>query len=235
MSSKAVCQFCGSEYAITAETPAKFDCKSCGQLVHVQIPGGQVHGQFTPATGYQGGAVPPAPRASGGKFLMGCGLVALIVIVLFCVGSVGFGFLGYRWAMAELDKFSSEYTDQGYTKFMGQVYKVDEDFDEKRVYVAQVVKLEGDVRNDLAIIAQVAEIEGKVDGNLDFRGQMLHIKRSAEVTGDINVKMGQIIKIDGIVLGEVSGSYQTLQDHRKNKSEKENEAIAAEEAPAEAE
>ncbi len=82
------------------------------------------------------------------------------------------------------------------------------------VYTAQVVRVTGDVNADVAIMAQVVEIYGEVNGDIDFSGQVLHIREGAVIKGDIRVKTAQVVIVEGVVEGKISGSYGALEDRR---------------------
>jgi cytoskeletal protein CcmA (bactofilin family) len=69
-------------------------------------------------------------------------------------------------------------------------------------------------------MAQVAEIRGTVDGDIDFLGQVWEIKDNGIVKGNINSHGAQVIKVRGLVEGEITGSYQTLDDPSQDKRSK---------------
>jgi hypothetical protein len=143
--------------------------------------------------------------------LLGCGTLVCIAGILACSGIVFLGWKGYT----QLDSFAREFERRGYTRAMGQVMDVTDPISKPTVYVAQVVKFKADVHGDLALMAQVVEIEATVHGDIDFLGQVLTVKEGAVVKGDIRVRGAQVINVQGVVEGKITGTYQNL---RRNAS-----------------
>jgi cytoskeletal protein CcmA (bactofilin family) len=167
--------------------------------------------------------------STGAKFVLGCGLLLLLGVLAACGG---IAYLGW-WGWSQVDAVAQEFTAQGYQRQMGQVINVPGPVDEPTVYVGQMVYVNGEVNADVAFVAQMVEVNGQVNGDIDFNGQMLHIKPGAVVKGDIRVKAGQAIIIEGIVEGKISGNYQSLQDRRTTATPPVEEATKTEEtAPA---
>jgi hypothetical protein len=144
----------------------------------------------------------PLPAA----LAIGCLVIGLIGIVL----CAGVGFFTYRWAMGKVDEVAKQYEDQGYKRITGQAYNATETVTEPTVFVCQVAKLRRGSEADLAFVCQLAEISGTVQGDIAFYGQMLTIKPDGVVKGDLFVQAGQVINVQGVVEGEITGSYQDL-------------------------
>jgi hypothetical protein len=148
--------------------------------------------------------------STGAKVVLGCGAVMLLGIIAVCGGV---GYLGW-WGWSQVDAFAQEFVAKGYKRQTGQVLVVPGPVEEPTVYTAQVVQIRGEVNADIAIMAQVTEISGTVNGDIDFTGQILHIKQDGVVKGDIRVAAGQVVKIEGVVEGEITGNYGVIQDVR---------------------
>jgi len=144
------------------------------------------------------------------KWGVGCGLTAVILIILVCGGIITLGFLGYRWIMEEVDAFAAPFEEQGYVRVEGQLIEVNTEIVEPTLYLGQAVKIHTDTQNSIAIACQAAEVYGTVNGDLDFLGQVLMIKPGAVVTGNVNVKFAQSVIVEGTVEGEITGKFQTL-------------------------
>ena len=138
--------------------------------------------------------------------LVGCGVVAMLLLVL---GGVGVYF-GVRVFSQEMNDFVEPFEQKGYRRVTAQVHVEEKAVEESTVYVLQVLRLEDGANADIAIMAQVAEIHGTVDGDIDFFGQVLEIKPGAVVKGNIRAKGAQVIKVSGTVEGKVTGIYQRL-------------------------
>lgn len=161
----------------------------------------------------------PSPRglSPGAKVALGCGAL-LLTCMLACCG--GAAYLGW-WGWSKVDAFAQEFVAKGYRRQSGQVLVVPGPVDEPTVYTGQVVRIEGEVNADIAIMSQMAEISGEVDGDIDFYGQVLHVQPGAVVKGDIRVKGAQVVTIEGVVDGEITGDYGVLQDLREEVEEVE--------------
>jgi len=138
--------------------------------------------------------------------LVGCGVVALLLLVL---GGVGVYF-GARAFSQSMNEFVEPFEEKGYRRVTAQVHTEKKTVEESTVYVLQVLTLEDGAKADIAIMAQKAEIHGTVDGDIDFVGQELVIKPGAIVKGDIRARVAQIVKVFGTVEGQVTGTYQRL-------------------------
>jgi hypothetical protein len=151
---------------------------------------------------------------------LGCSVVMILGAVVLC--AVG-GYFAYL-AWGKVDQFASRYEQRGYQRYAGQVMTVDTPVDSPRVYTAQVLKVNSNVAADLAVMAQVLEIYGTVDGDIDFMGQLLVVKPTGVVKGDIRIEAGQVIEVQGVVEGEITGSYQVLK--RSNNEQAEQTTVA---------
>jgi hypothetical protein len=150
----------------------------------------------------------PAPAPDNKRWLLGCGIGCLAVILLLIAGAVG----GYFWVRGKIAAVTAELEAEGFRRHaVGQVVEVTEDLDDKAILVGQMVKVAADSHADLAIIAQSAEIHGVVAGDLAFWGQMLTIMPTAEIRGNVNA-MAQAVVNQGVVAGQITGVYQTLQN-----------------------
>ena len=159
----------------------------------------------------QVGPQAPVPQKTGKKkWLIGCGIGCLVVLILFIV----FVTLGVKYAVRLANEMSSEFVQMGYAKVMAQNIEVTEDVNRPTVYVGQVVKIIGDCSDDVAIVAQMAQVHGKVAGTLYFRGQMITIEPEAHLLGDLDLKC-QLATIYGKVDGQILGTYQELKDKRE--------------------
>lgn len=145
--------------------------------------------------------------STGAKVGIGCGVAAVLVIILVCGGFIAFGW----WAVQKMEEYQQEFVNQGYALVEEQVITVEEPVDQKTFFGGQSVRIESDVNADIAIGAQTAEIRGRVDGDVDFMGQTLTIHQNAVITGDVRVRFSQQVIIRGRVDGEVTGSWQTIQ------------------------
>ncbi|MCD4831119.1 MAG: polymer-forming cytoskeletal protein [Anaerohalosphaeraceae bacterium] len=150
-------------------------------------------------------------KSTGKKWLIGCsiGCLAMIILsVLFC--GVG-GYFGYKYVHNKVDQWSQEFEDKGFAKITGHVIELADDVNESTLYIGQVVKIFGNCQGDVAVIAQVCQIHGNVEGTVYFRGQMLEIEPKATIQGDIDV-LAQSVVIYGKVNGQINGKYQILDD-----------------------
>ncbi len=162
---------------------------------------------------------PPKASSIGIRLLVGC--LGFFLLGLLACG--GFGYFAYTRVQETLGQFTKEYTDKGYVQESGQMVQVSQSPTEPTVYFAQSVTISVPVQVDVAIIAQVAQIKADIQGDLDFMGQSLMIQPEAVIHGDLHIKAGQSIIIQGKVLGKISGDYQVLQYNEK--TFRESEAI----------
>ncbi len=143
------------------------------------------------------------------KWLLGCGIGCLVMVILFAaVAGVG-GYYAYKYAMGKVDAWSSEFEQKGYEKVIGQQLVIDKPISQKMLFVGQNVKIIADCNADIAIIAQIAEIHGRAAGDVSFRGQILTVEPNAVIEGDLDVK-AQAVEIYGTVKGQIAGQYQSL-------------------------
>ncbi|HEX6984095.1 MAG TPA: polymer-forming cytoskeletal protein [Planctomycetaceae bacterium] len=158
-----------------------------------------------------------APRrglSATNKVLIGCGLVMLLSLLLLCGGGVLLGRKAWNavsGVLATVDEFVAEFEQKGYRRVAGQAITVTEPVEQPTVYKAQAVELKSDANADLAFAAQVVRIEGTVDGDVDFLGQVLEVAPGGHVTGDIRVKWGQVVNVQGRVDGTITGDVMQVQ------------------------
>jgi hypothetical protein len=145
------------------------------------------------------------------KWVLGCGIGCLVVLVLFILVIA----IGVKYGKKLINEMSDEFEKQGFVKVVSQNIEVNEDVTERTVYVGQIVKIIGDCSDDIAIIAQMAQIHGKVTGTLYFRGQLLTIEPGGHLQGDLDVKC-QVVTIYGKVDGQILGAYGELQDKQED-------------------
>jgi len=143
------------------------------------------------------------------KVLIGCGVGCLVMIVLLVVLLI----VLYKVGMSYYNEWVDEFAEQGYRQVMGQTIEVTDPVTEKTLFTAQMVKLIADSQTDVAIIAQGAEVHGRIEGDLHFRGQAITIEPNAVIEGDLEVQ-AQAVVIHGRVLGQITGSYQAIEDNR---------------------
>ena len=135
---------------------------------------------------------------------IGCGIGCLVIIVLVAIA----GYIGFRFVMGMLDDMTREFNQMGFEHVVkAQTIEIQEDINEKTLYMGQVVKIYGNCSTDLAIMAQMGEIHGNVGGKVYFRGQVLVIQPSAVITDGVDV-MAQTVKNYGRVEGGITGKYQ---------------------------
>ena len=152
----------------------------------------------------QGPHVMEPKRSGARKWLIGCGIGCLVLIIILIVA----GYFGFKAGMKMVNQMTKEFEDQGFKKVMGQQINVSGQVTEKTLYVGQVVKMTGTCTTDMAIFAQMAEIDGKIDGTLYFRGQVLTIGPKAEIMKDLDL-WAQMATVNGTVHGKILGTYQT--------------------------
>jgi cytoskeletal protein CcmA (bactofilin family) len=158
-------------------------------------------------------AVQPPQKSHKKKWLTGCGIGCLVMLVLFAL-VVALGVYGVRYGMKKVNEMTSEFEQRGFVKVTGQNIEVAGEVAEPTLYFGQMVKIIGNCRDEIAIIAQVAQIHGEVAGTLYFRGQTITIEPGAHLQGDLDLKC-QAATIYGKVDGQVQGAYAELQDKRQ--------------------
>jgi len=135
------------------------------------------------------------------RFSIGCLSLLILIIVL--------SLLGY-YILTE--KLCPDFDDLGFhEKVEAQYIEVNETIGTPTFYLGQHVKILSDSKSDIAIMAQLAEIYGKIEGNVYFCGQLLTIQPIANIEGNLDVK-AQLINMYGEVNGEITGSYETLDE-----------------------
>lgn len=141
--------------------------------------------------------------STGAKWGIGCGIGCLVIIILVSIA----GYIGFKFVMGMLDDMTQEFNELGFENVVkAQTIEVQEDINEKTLYMGQVVKIFGNCSTDLAIMAQMGEIHGKVEGKVYFRGQVLIIQPGAVITNGVDV-MAQAVKNYGKVEGGITGNY----------------------------
>jgi hypothetical protein len=148
-------------------------------------------------------APPKRGMSTGAKIGIGCGVTALLLILI----CGGLAWYGYNYFIKQAEAFVSDFESKGYVRTSAQVVDVNQPLSQSTVYFAQVVRVNANVDGNLAFAVQVAEINSTVNGDIDFFGQALKINKGAVVTGDVRVKGAQVVDIQGTVQGQVSGSY----------------------------
>jgi hypothetical protein len=154
------------------------------------------------------------PKSKTKKWVVGCGIGCLVVLVLFILVIA----MGVKYGRKMVKQMSNEFEQQGFVREeseFGTSMEITEDVTERKVYVGQAVKIIGDCSDDIAIIAQMAQIHGNVAGTLYFRGQLITIEPGAHLQGDLDV-ICQIVTIYGKVDGQILGKYADLQDRRED-------------------
>ena len=153
------------------------------------------------------------PARKGGcvlKGILGCGCLMFVGFIALAASAVWLSVLGFQ----HLDDYSEPFAEKGYRVRRGQMINERQTVEQPTVYTAQIVRIKDGSDGNLAFMCQVVEIQGTVEGDIDFMGQALTIKPDAIVTGDIRVKAGQVVRLDGRVDGEIEGSMQELIDNR---------------------
>jgi len=147
---------------------------------------------------------PPKKRMStGAKIGIGCGVAALLLILI-CGGLIWYGI---DYAIKEANKFAADFESRGYVRQSSQVIDVNQTLSQPTVFLAQTVRINAPVDASLAFAVQVAEINANVNGDIDFYGQILKINPGVVITGDVRVKGAQVVDNKGTVQGQVTGSY----------------------------
>jgi hypothetical protein len=177
------------------------------------------------------GVEPKRGMSGRKKVLLGCGCLTILGLLV-CGGLAGYGvWYGIRYGIRIGNEFAKPFEEQGYERVTTQQLTETETVESPKVYMAQQLVIQEGSKADLAICCQMAELHGTFEGDIDFLGQLLHVKPDAVVKGDIRVKGGQVITIEGVVEGEISGSYQVLDDRRpKGPSEDSMDTEATEDA-----
>ena len=154
------------------------------------------------------GEMPPAKRgiSTVGALLIGCGVIGLLGVIT----CAGVGIFAVRWGMGQVNKIADEFVAQGYERQTGQVFEISQSPQKKTVYVCQLLQIRKDVDVDIAVVSQMCEIHADVHGNVDFFGQVLKVDSGVVIDGDLRVKQGQMIEINGEVKGKITGSYMVL-------------------------
>jgi cytoskeletal protein CcmA (bactofilin family) len=89
------------------------------------------------------------------------------------------------------------------------------------VYLGQQVFIRGTINGDVAMMCQQLTIEGTINGNLDLLVQQVTIAESGVVTGDLHAEDVQMLKNDGEIRGEITGTYQLIKNDQQADTEKE--------------
>lgn len=177
---------------------------------------------------------PEAKRGMSGasKVLLGCGCLGVLGILV-CAGAIG---VGAWYGINAANEFAQPFEEDGYQRVNAQQLTVFKPVESTTVYFGQQVSIKDGSTASLAFACQMVELHGTIEGDVDFLGQVLHIKSDAVVKGDVHVKSAQVVIVEGEVQGEVTGSYQVLDDKRgkvgtgKAKDETTGEAAGTDES-----
>lgn len=144
----------------------------------------------------------PKKSSKGKKIGIGCGCGCLVVILL--VGGLIF------WAYRMATSFVREFEDQGYALVQVQEMVIEEDdvVQGPVVYFGQEITIDGTIDGDVAAMCQQLTINGTINGDLDLLCQGVTISETGVVTGDITAEAVQLLKVDGTVEGEITGTIQ---------------------------
>lgn len=154
---------------------------------------------------YEPAGFEPLPRkgmSKGAKIGIGCGVTALLLILV-CGGLIWYA---VRHFLNEAKAFAADFESRGYVRQSSQTIDVNQPLNQSTVFLAQYVRVNAPVVGNLAFATQTAEINANVDGDIDFWGQVLTISPNVVVTGDVRVKLAQVVDIKGTVQGQVSGN-----------------------------
>lgn len=152
--------------------------------------------------------MPPAKRGIStiGALLIGCGVIGLLGVIT----CAGVGIFAFRWGMGQVNKITDEFVAQGYERQMGQAIELSKSPEKKTVFVCQLLQIRKDVDVDIAVVSQMCEVHADIHGDVDFFGQILKVDSGVVIDGDLRVKQGQVIEINGEVKGKITGSYMML-------------------------
>lgn len=144
----------------------------------------------------------PKKSSAGKKIGLGCGCGCLVVILL--VGGLIY------WGYSTVTSFVREYEEQGYAlvEVQSMVIAADDVVQGPVLYFGQAVTIDGTIEGDVAAMCAILTINGTINGNLDLLCQAVTISESGVVTGDITAEAVQILKVDGTVEGEITGTIQ---------------------------
>ena len=148
-------------------------------------------------------ATPKKGMSTGAKVGIGCGVAALLLILI-CGGITWFT---VRYFINEANKFAADFESRGYVRQSSQVIDVNQALNQPTVFLAQSVRINAPVEGSLAFAVQVAEINANVNGDIDFYGQILTINQGVVISGDVRIKGAQAFNNKGTVQGQVTGSY----------------------------
>lgn len=145
------------------------------------------------------------------KWAIGCGLAAVIVVVLVCGGMALLAWFAF-------DRMYLQYVNNGYTQISGDQIVITTLVEADTIYVGDSLELKADANADIAFSGNTADIYGRVDGQMDFNGNSITIHPGAVITGDLKVFGGKVI-LRGEVQGKITGWYGELIDERESKTD----------------
>ncbi len=145
---------------------------------------------------------PQKKSSTGKKIGIGCGCGCLVVILIIA------GLI--YWGYSTVSAFVTEYTDQGYAivEVQATVIKADEVVQGPVLYLGQSITIDGTIEGDVAAMCQALTINGTINGDLDLLCQAVTITKTGVVTGNVACDMVQLLKVDGTVEGEITGTIQ---------------------------
>jgi hypothetical protein len=144
-----------------------------------------------------------AGLSGGAKIAIGCGVVALVVILV-CGGILLYLWQAYR---LDYDTFARDFEARGYVRVHSNVLEVTQTVSTPTVFTGNVVSIRANSDADIAIMANVAEIQSTINGDVDFEGNVLTVHPQAVITGDLRVTGAQVTEIQGTVHGQTVGIY----------------------------
>ena len=153
--------------------------------------------------------------AKGKKILGGCGCGCLLIILIIAG-------LGY-WAYHSATQYVRDFEAKGYANISGLQITVGQDdvIEGPVVYFGQQIFIRGTINGDVAVMCEQLTIEGTINGNLDLLVQQVTIEESGVVAGNLNAEAVQMLKNDGEIRGEITGTYQLIKNDQQADTEKE--------------
>ena len=213
-------------------------CSSCG--MHLQLPAPPTPPQPFP----QPNSLPTAPivakhppmpaRSSKAGVWITVGVVTVMLVLLICGGlwlkwkveqtvkSVADHVEG--WAnlvnnvddLANLDEIVAEYKKKGYKHISAQVHVVDKPLTGNYIFTCQALEVRSEIRGNVVVLSQAMIVKGRIDGNVHLLGQGIVVERGAVITGDVHSRLAQLISIEGVIEGKLTGAFQALVGKRSN-------------------
>ncbi|MBL1218878.1 MAG: hypothetical protein D8M59_15470 [Planctomycetes bacterium] len=144
--------------------------------------------------------------SSGAKWAIGCGLAAVVAIVLVCGGVLWIGYAGWNRTVGK-------YTAMGYELVMQEAVTITTQLDKDTVYLTQAFSLEATSNGNIAVLGETADIHATVNGDVHFFGDTITIHPDAVITGELEVFCKRLV-LQGQVLGPITGEYAEKVDER---------------------